>query len=155
MTEIDKERVIIYRRNISNLDNSTYEFLSKLDDVKLLELINSTVLANSLSKNNFKYALLTQLVFNNDTEKSIKKISTLVEVINNQSKDLFKFGLFYGFDSSNIDYQYSRFIKTSVKPEIGENIFKKKISSSFFRSVFPFFYKIIYKGDRNESFPRI
>jgi len=85
----------------------------------------------------------------------VKKFDTLLDIFTRTEKDIFKFGLFHGFDSYSASYQFSRFVKMSTDISEGELVVKKKISSSFFEGVFDFAYKVIYKGEQNGQFPRI
>jgi len=154
MQKNEQERIFIYRRIINS--NSNLKFLVDLSDQKLLEILNSTVLPNSIIKNNLKYSLFFNIIIDpKETLKIVKKFLTLSEILSKIEKDILKFGLFYGFDSYNNSYQFSRYIKMSTDISQGELPFKKKVSSSFFKSIFDFAYKIIYKGEKNGQFPRI
>jgi len=154
MRKTDQERIFIYRRMISK--NSKLSFLVDFTDSQLLDILNSSVLPNSISKSNFKYSFFYQLLINpKDTMTIVKKFDTLLDIFTRTEKDIFKFGLFHGFDSYSASYQFSRFVKMSTDISEGELVVKKKISSSFFEGVFDFAYKVIYKGEQNGQFPRI
>lgn len=153
MLKNEQERVYIFRRIISKDKN--LDFLSELSDEKLLSILNSSILPNSISKNNLKYTLFSNYIMNNaETEKNVLKFSKIPAILSRVEKDIFKFGVFYGFDSYNASYQFSKFIKTSTDISVGKLEIRKKVSSKFFEDIFDFMYKIIYKGETNGQFPR-
>lgn len=154
MQKNDQERIFIFRRIISKSKNLSH--LEKLSDDILLEIMNSSVLPNSISKNNLRYSLFSNFILNpKDTLKIISKFERMSKVLSKNEKDIYKFGLFYGFDSYSASFQFSKFIKMSTDISVGELEFKKKVSSSFFEEVFDFMYKIIFKGEKNGQFPRV
>lgn len=156
MTEKDKERIIIYRRILGNSKDKNSLYLMNLSDEDLLNVLNKTVYPNSLSISALKYSLLTNMIFNKKLLiNEFKKLDKTTEVLTQLEKDMFKFGLFYGYNTLDIEYQYSRFVRHSVKPDIGVSIFKKKIPINVFRQTFEFIYKLLIKGDKNERFPRV
>ena len=65
-----------------------------------------------------------------------------------------KFGLFRGYSGYNWRYHMSRFMKVPLRPDesFASN---RKISSYTFQRVFAFAYKLIFKGEKNEQFPRL
>jgi len=148
MTKIDQERVVVFRRILDTK-------LSDLSDEELLEIMNAAIIPNALSVNAFKYTYLIQKIFNKSkVDKTIKSIDYLVSVLSKVEVELIKFGVLYGFDSFNANYQYHRFISSSL--DIGKkNLMKKKISSLFFEKIFVFIYNLIKRGEKNERFPRI
>ena len=148
MTKIDQERVVVFRRILDTK-------LSDLSDEELLEIMNAAIIPNALSVNAFKYTYLIQKIFNKSkVDKTIKSIDYLVSVLSKVEVELIKFGVLYGFDSFNANYQYHRFISSSL--DIGKkNLMKKKISSLFFEKIFVFIYNLIKRGEKNERFPRV
>lgn len=156
MTEIEKERVLIFRRILGNSEKEFSKKISSFSDEELLEILNHSIYPNSLSISAIKYTIFSAMILNKkNIKKEILKIDKVTDVLTSLEKDMFKFGLFYGYTNLNHEYQYSRFIKHSVNPEIGSNIFKKKIPLNIFKQTFEFIYKIIKRGDNNERFPRI
>jgi len=148
MTNIDKERVVIFRR-LLNGD------LLDIEDNDLLIILNKSIIPNSLSATAFKYTYFFNLILNKKkTIESVKKINYLESVLSKIELSLVKFGISRGFDSFNSEYQYSRFISTSIDLS-KDNLSKKKISSIYFEKIFSFIYTIIYRGEKNERFPRI
>jgi len=148
MTKIDQERVVVFRRILNGK-------LLEYSDEELLSIMNSAIFPNSLSKTALKYTFISGFIFHGKELTAVfEKIKRLYSVLNKIEKDLFKFGVLYGFDSSNANYQYNRFISNSLileKSLIG----KKQISSSYFEGIFKFIYLLIYRGEKNERFPRI
>jgi len=153
MTKNDQERVIIWRRILENEEKHS---LLKLSDEELLDILNTTVLPNTLSLSNMKFTMFfSYLLKKKDYKNFIKKLDIMFEILSPAEKDLLKFGLFHGFDSYNWRYQMGRYVKTSTDIEKGELFTPKDISSNTFEQIFDFIYKIIYKGEKNERFPRI
>lgn len=154
MTRSDQERVIIWRRMIK--DKDFFIDIDKMKDEDLLIILNSTVLPNSISLSNMKYSLFFSFLYRRkETEKYILKLKELYENFSSYEKDLSKFGIMYGFDSYDWRYQIGRYVNTSSNIEKGELFYPKEISARTFESIFDFIYKIIYKGEKNERFPRI
>ena len=150
MTKVDQERIFIFRRIIK-----TSKTLSSMSDEELLFILNSSVLPNSISKNTLSYTILSNFILDNkESIKRIEKMKKMINVMSKTEKDILKYGIFYGFDSMNKEYQFSKYLKMSTDISEGELIVRKKIPSRLFESIFTFIYKIIYKGERNERFPR-
>jgi len=148
MTIIDQERIVIFRRILDHK-------LEDISDEDLLVILNAAILPNAISITAFKYSLTTSFIFNKaETEKAVKKITLLESVLSKIEKNLFKFGVIYGFDSYNADYQYTRFISHSLNMSKSINR-KNNISSAYFQKIFYFIYSFIYKGEKNERYPRI
>lgn len=148
MTKSDQERVVVYRRILG-------EKLLSLNDREVLDILNAAIIPNALSMTAFKYSTLISLTFSKaQTLKSFEKIKRLVDILNPLERSLIKFGVLHGFDSFNGGYQYTRFISLSL--DIGKaNIGKKKISEAYFEKIFPFIYQLIFRGEKNERFPRV
>lgn len=154
MKKNEQERIFVYRRIIK--DNDKLNFLMDLSDNDLLEILNSTVLPNSINMNSFKYSLFFNSLFNNkETEKVIKKFSIFKNILTRVEKDIFKFGFYYGFNNNLSQSQYVRFVSNSLKIEEGELKTKKRIPAIIFDNIFHFVYKVIKKGERNGQFPRL
>jgi len=162
MTINEKERVIIYKRIINENENkeSVIFNIKDLSDEKLLELLNSTVLANAISPEVLKYSLMSNLIMAKG-KAGIKKVLSDIERIKNLSdslsrseKDLMKFGLFYGFKIYNWKFQMNKFVTISSDITVGELNVRKKISSYSFQRIFPFINSIIKRGEKNGRFPR-
>jgi len=153
MTKQDQERVIVWRRILKS--KKKYDILD-LEDEELLELLNSTVLPNTLSISNLKYTLFFSFLFRKKEVKTfLKKLDIIFQVISPSEKDLLKFGFFHGFDSYDWRYQMGRYVRSSTDISKGDLSVFKDISSNTFEQIFDFVYKIIYKGEKNERFPRI
>jgi len=148
MTNVDKERVVVFRR-LLNGD------LLDIDDNEILTILNKAIIPNSLSPTAFKYTYLFNLVLHKkQTLESVKKINYLESVLSKIELSLIKFGINRGFDSFNSNYQYTRFI--SISSDLSKDNFgKKKISSIYFEKIFSFIYTLIYRGEKNDRFPRI
>lgn len=154
MTKSEQERVIIWRRMIK--DKEFFKDINDLQDEDLLVILNSTVLPNSISLSNMKYTLFFSFLYRKkETVSFIKILTRLWETFTPSEKDLSKFGLMYGFDSYEWRYQIGRYVKTSSNIEKGDLFYPKEISANTFKQIFDFIYKIIYKGEKNERFPRI
>lgn len=161
MTLNDKDRVFIFRR-IINEDYSPphLKALVDLKDEELLDIINASVLPNVLSKNAFKFSLFFNFLLydrHSSKEKAIQEINdakNVCEVMSKSEKEIIKFGLFRGYSGYNWRYHMSRFMKVPLRPDesFASN---RKISSYNFQRVFAFAYKLIFKGERNEQFPKL
>ena len=161
MTLIDKDRVFIFRR-IINEDYSPahLKILSDLKDEELLDIINASALPNVLSKNAFKFSLFFNFLLydrnisKNKVMQEIDDIKHVCEVMSKGEKEIVKFGLFRGYSGYNWRYHMSRFMKVPLRPDesFASN---RKISSYTFQRVFAFAYKLIFKGEKNEQFPRL
>lgn len=162
MTVNEQERVLIYRRIINECTNNTSGLflLKDCSDEQLLEIINSSVLPNSISIDALKNTYLFNMLYSNkknktNIEKSLLNIKELVNTMQNTEKSLLKFGLFNGFRVFNWRYQMGRYVKLSTDPSVGELQLNKQISSYIFERIFPFAYLILSKGEKNGKFPRI
>jgi len=160
MTSNDKDRVNVYRRIIDNQkEHDKVKDFIHLSDEDLLLILNSTIMPNALSLNSLKYSIIFNLTISDSERKkrveaSIKKTLALFKILSKNEKDLIKYGIFYGFNSYNWKYQMNRYITHSSRPEGGDLKVKKIISAYFFERIFPFIYRIITGGEKNESFPR-
>lgn len=161
MTIKEQERVIVFKRIItSSSHNEVLYKLKDFSDNELLTILNSTVLPNAISQDNIKYSVLFSMLTSksnkerNSIQKIFSDIKKLFEALSTSEKDLLKFGMFYGFTSINWKSQMNRYISLSSNPVVGELMSKKKISSYFFETIFPFVYSLIKKGEKNERFPR-
>ena len=161
MTLNDKDRVFIFRR-IINEDYSPphLKALADLKDEELLDIINASVLPNVLSKNVLKFSLFFNFLLydrHSSKEKIMQEINdtkNVCEVMSKSEKEIIKFGLFRGYSGYNWRYHMSRFMKVPLRPDesFASN---RKISSYSFQRVFAFAYKLIFKGERNEQFPKL
>ena len=86
--------------------------------------------------------------------KEIFDIKNICETMTKGEKEIVKFGLFRGFSGYNWRFHMARFLKVPLRPKdaFASN---RKISSYTFQRVFAFAYKLIFKGERNEQFPRL
>jgi hypothetical protein len=161
MTINDKERVLIFRRIINeNLQPSSgLSLLANQSDSMLLDILNSSVIPNSISENALKYNILFCSIYSTPKEKQslYRTFTSILKLSSDMQKseaNLLKFGLFNGFKVFNWRYQLSRYIKISTDPSVGELQVNKRISSYIFEKIFPFASSIISKGEKNERFPR-
>jgi hypothetical protein len=161
MTINEKERVLIFKRIIKDSDNSFIHSLTEKEDSFLLEILNSTILPNSISHENLKYTFFFNMIINGKTqnlkkiEKNINKIKDLFYSMSKSQKDIIRFGLFNGYKIFNWRLQMNNYISNSSNPlNGGELEFKKKISSFSFSRFFPFAFNIINRGEKNERFPK-
>ena len=161
MTISDKDRVFIFRRIIS--EDYSPAHLKGLDDLKdeeLLDIINAASLPNVLSKNSFKFSLFFNFILydrhksKDQVMKEVFDIKNICETMTKGEKEIVKFGLFRGFSGYNWRFHKARFLKVHLRPKdtFASN---RKISSYTFQRVFAFAYKLIFKGERNEQFPRL
>ena len=161
MTTCDKDRVFIFRRVIDgDYSPAHLKALAHLTDSELLDILNASVLPNVLSKTAFKFSLFFKFLLydraisKNQANKEIEDIKNVCEVMSKGDKEILKFGLFRGFSGYNWKYHMSRFMKVPLRPtdSFASN---RKVSSYTFQRVFAFAYKLIYKGERNEQFPKL
>ena len=161
MTACDKDRVFIFRRAIDgDYSPAHLKALAHLTDSELLDILNASVLPNVLSKNAFKFSLFFKFLLydraisKNQANKEIEDIKNVCEVMSKGDKEILKFGLFRGFSGYNWKYHMSRFMKVPLRPTDSFTS-NRKVSSYTFQRVFAFAYKLIYKGERNEQFPKL
>lgn len=161
MTINDQDRVFIFRRIISeDYSPKHLKNLDLLSDEELLDILNASSLPNCLSKNSFKFSLFFQFLLydrHNTKDKVVKEIENIHQVCSTMSKsekDVVKFGLFRGYSGYNWRYHMSRFLKVPLKPR-DVIVGNRRISSYTFQRVFAFAYKLIFKGEKNEQFPRL
>jgi len=160
MTINEQERVLIFRRIIKESDNKIINSFKDYSDTELLNILNETVLPNSISIDNLKYTLFFNLISNpkkqnlDRVSKALEKIKELYLSMSKLERDVLKFGLFFGYKIFNWKYQMNRYVSNSSSPEKGELEFKKNTSSFFFKKFFPFAFNIINRGEKNERFPK-
>lgn len=161
MKSNDKDRIIAFKRIIeTSPEGDISKRFIHFSDEELLELLDRTMLPNSLSLNTLKYAIINNLIISDSERKkrvfkAIKDIPNLFKIMTKSERDLTKFGIFYGFDSFNWKYQMHRYITHSSRPDGGDLFVKKSITSYTFEKIFPFVYRLIKGGDKNDTFPRI
>jgi len=162
ITENDRERIFIFRRVLeenNDIESPLFK-LKNCTDNELLDILNSTVLANSISLNVFRYSSLFNILISKNAiarkkvSDSFKKIEELASLMSSSEKDLLKFGLFSGLTIYNWRLQLKRYSSNSCDLDITPLKTSKKISSYNFSRIFPFIYSIISKGEKNEKFPR-
>jgi len=156
MTHTDKLRVIIFRNQIED-NNLTY--LSDISDEEIINLLNSTVIANSVDLNAIKITNLFGFIFIEKTErkerlaKDINKIINLSDSLTKTEKVLVKFGLTVGFKSKSWRTEMFRYINTPIaltKQSDGRKI----ISSIKFKEIFYFIYNLVNRGKANARLPK-
>ncbi len=161
MKAIDKKKVFLFRRVLSNKNNLSY--LIEKNDNELLEILNSTVLPNSIDENNLKYSLFFTILFKKDLQQSrdkvvlnLKKILSLIDNLTRVDKNIIQHGVINGFTSNNSKLEFYNFLNNTSTFKTKDTSKKGKILSfSKFLDVFPFAYNLIKRGENNERFPRL
>lgn len=156
MTHSDKLRLIIFKNQIK--DNKL-TYLDGVSDDDLLNLLNSSVIANSVDLNAIKITNLFGSIFidkkdrRSDLYDDINKIFNLTESLTKTEKVLVKFGLTVGFTSKSWRKEMFRYINTPIsltKQSDGRKI----ISSTKFKEIFYFIYNLVLRGKENARLPK-
>lgn len=153
----DKLRISIYRKQLE--ENKELSHLNDLTDEELLNLLNSTVLANAVDPNNIRYGLLFNLIFLDNQDKKdrilnqIKRVIALEKNLSKIEKMVIKFGIIHGFQSNNYRKEMFRFIKIPLALK-SNNTGRKFISSYKFKEIFYFAYNLIKRGRTNDRPPK-
>ena len=156
MTTTDSLRLEIIKRQIK--DRNLF-YLEELSDTELLNLLDSTVIANSPDSKSVRYGFLFHLLFCTNKEKKerlfnqINRLKMLEENLTKTEKVIIKFGILHGFTSRNYRVELYRYIKTPISFNIiGSG--RKIISSIHFRQIFYFAYNLVTRGKKNDRFPK-
>jgi hypothetical protein len=156
MTHTDNLRLLIFKKQI---EDKGLTYLSILSDKELLELMDSTVVANAVDLNAIKTTNMFGFIFIEKKErkerlkKDIEKIINLTNNLTKTEKVLIKFGLIIGFKSKNWKKEMFRYINTPLSLS-KEATGRKIISSSKFKEIFYFIYNLVKRGKENERLPK-
>ena len=156
MKEKEGFRLQIFKRV---LQKKGIEILDSASDEELLEILNSSVLANSTNLNAVKNTyFFSKFFLHGERErirlsKDMEKLNSLYENISQSERTLFRFGVFNGFLSRNWRTEMFRYINLPIgnNKNLGG---KKIIYSKKFQEIFYFVYNTVSKGEENGRFPR-
>jgi len=149
-------RLEIFKKSLSDKER---DVLLKFSNDELLAILNKAVLPNAYSINAVKNTHFFGRIFHNsrDVERFSKDILGLDILLINLSKierTLIKFGALKGFSTPSWQTQMYRFIHTPLNLDNRTLGGRKLVYSRTFEEIFPFIYKIIKKGEKNDRFPK-
>ena len=154
MQKTDQERVVSFKNIIHS--NEKLSFLESCSEEELLDILNASIIPNSISKNILHFTLFFNFIFHGkrEIEKIFSKMSILTQVFSKTGKDIVKVGYFYGFDSQNAEYHFHRYLKLNADISKGELEYRKRVPFREFIEYFYFVQTILSRGVKNGRFPR-
>jgi hypothetical protein len=152
----DKLRLKIFKNQI---EENKLDYLKDLTDTELLNLLDKTVLPNSVNINSLKQTIMFHLIFTEKQErkenivKSINKIINFTFNLTKTEKVIIKYGVIKGFKTTLWRKEFFLYLKTplALKSEVSG----RKIMSSYkFKEIFFFAYNLVNRAKNNKRLPK-
>ena len=157
LTKREKIQVSIFRNQIEEFE---LNYLKDLSDLELLDLLNKTVLPNSLSQKTVRNTVFFHFIFAEkkdraeDMKKSLSYYINYVDNLTKVEKIIIKYAVLIGFKTNNWRKEFFIYLKTPLNLK-GDNPGRKIMASYNFKDIFFFAKKLAQKAKENANLPRL